>query len=170
MIRKYIFLSVILVTIVLPQTGEAATQTIKIYSGSGDGQAGIGTDEGQYNWEDARTYTGVVTYTTQDYADSNTARSDRAAGAYRLYRGTLPFDTSSIPDTADVVSASLNLYGYNSNGSEGGAQACITTGERSDVSNVVGSDYYLSNYGTTTLSTTAILVDYQYTKFGLNLF
>ena len=33
-----------------------STETIKIYAGSGDGQAGVGTDEAQLTWAAARAY------------------------------------------------------------------------------------------------------------------
>ena len=146
----------------------ASAETMKIYAGSGDGQAGIGEHEVQVTWNAARSYEGNVTYTTQDTFDSNTSRSDFVLGSYRLYRGSLPFDTSVIPEDAVITSVKLNLYGYNNNGSQGGALACVTTHTRSDASNVIGDDYHISSHGETPLASFVALANEHYTIFDLS--
>jgi hypothetical protein len=145
----------------------AATQTIKMFAGSGDGQSGINNTEAQTTWSAARSYTGTI-YTPPQYDQTtNSIRSDQVSGIYWLRRGTLPFDTSVIPSEAVINSATLYLYGQTTSGSQGGAKACITTNTRNNPTAVVGSDYYISNYGSEIASSTA-LANYQYTAFGFN--
>ncbi len=47
-------------------------------------------------------------------------------------------------------------------------KACITTHIRSDVTNIIGSDYYISNHGATASAPAVILGTAQYTPFVLN--
>ena len=168
--NKNILFGLLLVALVsiYPQKSEAATNTIRIYAGSGDGQAGIGDVEAISSWPLARSYTGPVTYNVEDTFSDNAARSDRGVGVYRVYRGSLPFDTSVIPDDAVIQSATLGLYAFSSFGSQNGTRTCITTHTRSDATNIVGSDYYLSSHGSVPVAPITTLTNFQYTTFNLN--
>jgi hypothetical protein len=165
---RVLFVFLVSLFLINPGGVDAAVETVRVYAGTGDGQSGVGTDENQTTWYAARNYTGVVTYTLQDDQTTNAARTDRVGSLYRLYRGSLPFDTNIIPESAEILSASINLYAQESSGSVGGAKACITTHSRVDVDNVVGDDYYLSNYGSTPLTAQIPLINYQYTSFDLD--
>ncbi|USN91836.1 MAG: hypothetical protein H6782_03100 [Candidatus Nomurabacteria bacterium] len=164
---KFLIVAVLLL-LITPKFSEASTQTIIVYAGSGDGQVGIGETENQTTWSDARSYEGIVTYTLQDTENTNSARSDVVSGSYRLYRGSIPFDTSVIPDDAEIENVTLNLYGQGNNGSQGGAKACITSHVRQDIADIVGSDYHIDNFGTIEFSVPSILTSNQYTTFHLN--
>jgi hypothetical protein len=163
-----LLIAIVLSFLVTPQFSEAATETVKIYAAEGDGQAGIGEFENQTSWLNARSYEGAVTFTLQDTEDTNSARSDIVAGSYRIYRGSIPFDTSTIPDNSVIESATLNLYAQGNSGSQGGAKACVTTHNRQDILNIVGSDYYLSNHCSLELSISDLLKTGEYTAFNLN--
>lgn len=92
-------------------TAHAATATI--YSGAGDG---------------------TVSYSNSSYATARTAATGSNAdstgttmtveilqfGNYNIYRGFVPFDTSSISASASISSASLNLYVNANNIAAGG--------------------------------------------------
>lgn len=150
------------------QTVEAGTETLRVYALSGDGQAGVGTVEGLSSWEEARSYEGEVSYTTQDTEVNNTARSDKVSGAYRIYRGTIPFDTSILPENAVIDKAVLGLHAYPGAGSTGSAKACVSTHNRVDPSNVVGDDYHISRYSNNPIAPTKILLEGQYTEFNFD--
>ncbi|MBP6881381.1 MAG: hypothetical protein KBC35_02040 [Candidatus Pacebacteria bacterium] len=166
--RRVLFVILVSLFLINPGGVDAATETVMVYASAGDGQSGVGTDENQTTWYDARNYKGTVTYTLQDDQTTNAARADKVGDLYRLYRGSLPFDTSIIPESADILSASINLYAQESSGSVGGAKVCVTTHSRLNVENIVGNDYYLSNYGLTPLAIQKPLINYQYTSFDLD--
>lgn len=122
-----------------------ATQvTERFYALPGDGQVGIGDIEGILDWQFARDYTGPVSYVLQDTLSTNAVRSDRNAGVYRLYRASIPFDTSDLPDNAEITSAKFSVYKDNVLGN---TAACISFHDRVDVNSITGDDFYLDRFG-----------------------
>jgi hypothetical protein len=169
---KYVssFLLAFLIFVAVPNMSFAATETIRIYAGSGDGLVGVGTFEALDTWSAARSYTGIVSYVLDDTSVLAAVVSQfiQPYDTYRIYRSSLPFDMSVIPEGAEIESASLHLYGYNSYGLQE-EPVCLVSHTRSNMSNLDWSDYSLVNFGATELaSSDTSLVNDQYNVFVLN--
>ncbi|MCA9368183.1 hypothetical protein KC887_08075 [Candidatus Kaiserbacteria bacterium] len=139
----------------------AATNTVIIYPSS-DGINQLYDNENQTVWSLARAYTGTL-FKIPDESDTVIKiRSDKNSGRYRIYRGSIVFDTSSIPNDAIVKSASLNLYGI-----AGDASIVLNGHTRASNSILTKEDWQLSNYGADEFAR-AYLNDNQYNVLDFN--
>lgn len=143
-------------------------ETVTIFSEPGDGYITNSYCNEDTEWSNARGFSGPSDFSvcyTQDYIK---VRSDAEDGSYQIYRGSLVFDTSVIPDGATINEATINVYasstsGYNTTG------LVLTSHTRVATSSLSADDWYISDFGTTTLgSTTSALATSTYTGIVLN--
>lgn len=153
------------VFLVLPNTSEAGTTTIKLYP-TLDGFNRLHEDDNQSTWSAARSYSGTLTYGPYSTDNPIAIRADKNTGKYRINRGSLVFDTSVIPDNALIGSTTLNLY--KSSGDNQGTVALVVTSQTpAATTSIAKSDWQIGNYGTTSFARGALDTG-QYTVYGLN--
>ena len=95
------------------------------------------------DWDHSRNYTGVILAEPNAAAEYLYARTDKGAGYWRVYRTVLPFDTSNIPEDAEIRNVSLNLYGLDNRGDVIGY---ITEHFPEDPTNIQKTDWNISNF------------------------
>ncbi|MEY2665221.1 MAG: hypothetical protein RLZZ480_326 [Candidatus Parcubacteria bacterium] len=149
-------------------TGTASSvyaETIKIYPVS-DGFNQLGDIDGQTNWISARLYDATLLGNlTNNDADHLTVRSDKGSGRYRIYRGSMSFDTSVLPDSASITSVSINVYKEPANNS-GNTHLVFTSHIPAANTILEKTDWQLSNYGDE--FSRGLLADNRYTTFNFN--
>jgi len=143
-----------------------ASTTIKIYSHSSDGYTRLPDNDGISNWSNARNYTGTPSQGPNSTGDYVYIRSDRSSNnAWTIFRGSMSFDTSVIPDNALITDVSLNLYGETTNNN--GTDLVVTSHERATSTELVTSDWHITDYGTTEYARTDFVVN-EYSHIPLN--
>jgi hypothetical protein len=140
----------------------ATTTTVRIYP-TDDGFTFLYDNENQTVWSSARTYTGPLSQTPNTTGAEVAVRSDSQSGKFRIYRSSMLFDTSIIPDSATVESATLNVYKVST---EGNTSLVFTPHTRASNTALMKSDWYLSNYGTEIAR--GPLIDNTYTTYTFN--
>jgi hypothetical protein len=143
---------------------DAATETVKIYPIS-DGVNFLYDNEDQTVWSSARNYQGLLSNETNTLGENVAARSDSHSGRYRIYRASLAFDTSIIPDNAVIETSVLNLFKEAEGNNRGDTQLVITEHLRQVPEVLNKMDWYLQNYGAE--FTRTLLLDEQYTTLDL---
>ncbi len=128
------------------------TEIIKLYIDESDAVIGIGTPEAHTNWDDARTHS-VAQYITTDTSPTYTLRSDMHAGVYRVYRLSLPVNTSSLAGK-EIVRAKLHFTRQNWHG---GIQAALTTHTPQAVGSINSSDFDITRFNTLQLLTGSVV-------------
>ncbi|MCK9282341.1 MAG: DNRLRE domain-containing protein, partial [Melioribacteraceae bacterium] len=130
-----------------PKLGEAASQTIKIYASEGDGYL-IARN---YNddWDELHDRTtaigeGVDTegafYTGKEDIYVQTSKYYKwGRQSYVAVRPLIPFDTSLIPDDAEIVSANLNLYP--ATWKDGDTEIHVVQTTQSDTHSIIVEDF-----------------------------
>lgn len=150
----------------LAQSAEAATTTLNIYSHESDGNINLSDSESIALWSIARGYSGSLGHAI-DLTQSNIAvRSDKNSGNYRIYRSSLSFDTSIIPDEAKIESAALKLYKW-PGGNNTGELLHITSHNKASAIAYTALDWPISNFGTVSFASN-VLADAEYTTYDLN--
>ncbi|MFA6172021.1 MAG: RHS repeat-associated core domain-containing protein [Patescibacteria group bacterium] len=90
-------------------SGGSGGGTATFYAVPGDGQVSAGFQTMDWNQVHNSTYGTALDYTgTFSRAESNKSRIGN--DEFRIYRGFMAFDTSSLPEDAVITSASLKLY------------------------------------------------------------
>jgi hypothetical protein len=146
------------------QVANASSETVKIYPIS-DGVNFLYDDENQTIWSEARNYQGTLSNVTNVAGENVAARSDTHSGKYRIYRASLAFDTSVIPDDASIETSRLNLFKEAEGNNRGDTQLVITEHTRQMPSVLNKEDWYLQNYGIE--FSRILLLDEQYTIVDL---
>ena len=146
----------------VPTISHAATATIKIYP-TDDVRQELYDEDSQSVWSVARSYTGTFARPVDYTSTGLSIRSDNGVGVYRIYRASLLFNTSIIPDSATIQSATMNVYKliYGNN-----TPLVFTQHSRASTTNFVSSDWQLAHYGTEV--TRGILNVDQYTSLSFN--
>lgn len=147
------------------QVASAAVETVRIYP-TDDGVNLLYDDEQQTDWSLARHYSGPLVQITNTDAETITLRSDNHSGFYRIYRGSIAFNTESIPENAIIQSATIYLYKYPFSNNHADTDIVLTSHSRVNESILTQSDWYLPNYGTEFAR--GLLSDVQYTPYALN--
>ncbi len=122
------------------------TETIKIYSHHSDGVASLGDLDAVYDWEQARAFSGEISLSPAVLLEEIPMRSDRGVGNYRIYRGSIPFDTSVVPTDATLNEVRLVAsQGYSAND---GIEIVITSHSRQIDTVYNKQDWRIDNFGT----------------------
>lgn len=145
----------------IPLFSSAATTTVRIYP-TDEAWQFLYDEDNQTTWAAARGYTGTLYHDTDKTSNIIAVRSDANSGKYRIYRASMLFDTSVIPENATIQSASLNVYRlpYEND------SMVFTAHSRASTTDFVKTDWQLSHYGTEFARGT--LLDNQHTSFSLN--
>lgn len=166
--KGFIFLFALLL-ISFAQNVQAA-EVVKIYPIS-DAVGQLYDDDNIFDWQEARNFQGEIFRTPfesgfLDNIGNIGVRSDNGVGTYRIYRVSAVFDTSKIPDNAQITKASLNLYKSIAN-NQGNIGIVVTSHTREDKDVYQKKDWKINNFGTIEFSRSQ-LVDNEFTKFNLN--
>jgi hypothetical protein len=115
-------------------TDDAATY----YAGTGDGYCNKGNST---DWNTTHNATGcpAANYTTTDSFFCRVGRKSDAK--YIITRAFFPFDTTGLPDTAVIASASLNLYLTAAADADGDGFVVLVQTSQASVSSVITADY-----------------------------
>ena len=113
------------------------------YSGAGDGEVQGAGNGGTLteNWDNAHdATTGAADYTTNPVIGPLVQVKDDAT---YIRRGFVPIDTSGLPDTATISSASLNLYitATTDNDNDGNDFIGVVQTTQASTSSLIGDDY-----------------------------
>jgi hypothetical protein len=142
--------------------------SVTIYAGASDGYVTNSYCNESTAWASVRSTTSTAT-TVCDSQEFIKVRSDSADGAYQIYRGSLVFDTSVIPDNATITSATLNVYETDTNG-ENTSNIVLVSHSRATTSSLMSGDWHITNYGSTSYgSTTNPLATSTYTGISVNV-
>lgn len=139
----------------------AATTTIQIYP-TDDGRTIMNDSDGMTDWSTARNFTGTINTSPSMGYQYTVQRADKGSGYWRIYRSSTLFDTSVIPDDAEIVSASMNLYKY----VDRGDSLVITGHTRASTTDLAKGDWKISSYGDEFAR--GVLEDNQYTVYDFN--
>lgn len=143
----------------------AAVETIRIYP-TDDGINFLYDFENLTDWTEARNYTGPLVHITNTDGDNVTVRSDQQSGYFRIYRISLSFDTSLLPDEAIINEASINAFKYAEGNNGGNTDIVFTSHTRQNANLLTEDDWYLSRYGNEFAR--GELLDNLYTSYSLN--
>ncbi|MGE5540692.1 MAG: hypothetical protein ACM3TU_00175 [Bacillota bacterium] len=124
-----------------------ADSSASLFSGSGDGYV---EDSGAATWagaHDATTGTLADTAGTESIVGGVFISSK--SSTYAVDRTFLPFDTSSIPSTAVILSATLNVYATSTTLAQAGAWDYVTVVQTSQASHTALVTTDFDNVGTT---------------------
>jgi hypothetical protein len=144
-----------------------ADVTLSLYAGAGDGTLG----KVCATWSschDASVSDGSANYTGTD-ASVEVDKAQAGGSQYGLSHNWYPIDTSSIPASASISSANLNLFAENINNSSGGLDLYVVAGTQAATSSLSTSDF--PNLGTTAWSSAvsgSSLTNNAYNAFALN--
>lgn len=142
--RKIFFVLLFFTTLFSFSSVYASTETVRIYSHPSDGRFILGDSFERINWDQARNYSPYPADPNTDQ-DILNVRSDNKSGFYRIYRGSIPFDTSIIPSEAEIVEASLNTFAETGNNT--GVEIVITQHNRASSTHLSASDWEIENFG-----------------------
>ncbi len=154
---------------------EAATTTVKIYAASGDGYVDP-VYPGSWATQHADTTGRAIDYTSDISMARSAASGDYNTGYLTITKSFAGFDTSVIPDDAEIIDASLNLNINDTMDHYNDAYSYITVleGFQSSVSSLTGSDFAACGDATTNptkgsndVDITGITIN-QYQPFDLN--
>ncbi len=163
--KKFLLSSfIVLMGLLNGGTVYAAQETIRFYP-EFDGRNALTNVDNQTDWFAARNFNGELTLDPSNEVDHLHSRSDLALGKFRIYRTSMLFDVSSLPDEAVVESVSLNVYKEESN-NDGDTGIVFTKHQWSDPFHLSKDDWFIDNY--TTEYSRGILLDDEYTKFTFN--
>lgn len=138
----------------------ASETTVKIYPVD-DAFAYLYDQDAITDWETARNYQSTIVNDPLSYAGTNNdiivVRSDKQArGFYRIYRISLVFDTSVIPDNAILSAVSFfGMKGPSNNTS--GTQMVISSHQRVNETLMQKQDWFIDTYGTWAFSEQELL-------------
>lgn len=162
---KKILLVTFLFTLFFTNDALAAEETVKIYP-TDDGNVLLYDDDGQTVWSQARNYNGTLVREPITDSDQLVTRADRMSGKYRIYRTSLSFDTSEIPDNSDVIKVIFN--GYKGDRNNHGQTLVLTSHSRASSSSLGKSDWQIKNFAHELSE--SVLLENQYTEFEFNNF
>ena len=163
MVKMFFVLAWALI-VAAPANSQAAT-TVKIYP-TDDGQNQLYDDDNQTVWSAARNFSGVLFRDSNTISDVIATRADSSAGGrYRIYRSSSVFDTSILPDDAEVTS--VKFVAYKSPGNNHGQKLVLTPHRRDSLFNLSRADWSLSHYGAEFSRGPMALSGYN--TFGFNL-
>lgn len=105
--------------------------------------------------KDASTWAGARDVTSGGASYTNTVADlvsrSNSGTSFTNARAFIPFDTSSIPDSNTIQSATLKIYITNLWQNAGSIQLCLVEGSQASTSSLTGTDY--DNVGTVELAT-----------------
>lgn len=109
-VRQFLLLGVLVIgSLTGPNISNAATETVRIYGEVGDGRLGTGPYPGSWVTQHADTTGRLVEY-TQDVIHVKSGAFYSPTGYLTIDRGFLVFDTSTIPQTAQITNVKLGLF------------------------------------------------------------
>lgn len=141
--------------------------TVRIYAETTDGYTSNSYCNVSTTWAAIRSASSTAN-TVCDTQEFVKVRSDASDDAYQIYRGLLIFNTSIIPDSATLTSATLNLYGTTSGG-ENTSEIVLVSHSKATSTTLTSSDWHIANYGSTAYgSSTDPLSNSTYNEIDLN--
>jgi hypothetical protein len=150
-------------------TAFAATNTVRIYSSSGDGRVYTSPYPGAWNIQHADTV-GRSFDSTATYAGAASGAWNTSEGYIGIDRAFTAFDTSAIPDNAVIDSASLNLYTVQTldDFNDQYGYIAVLQGTQSSTSTLVNSD--IDNCGDAETNPTKGSSDVDVTTISTNIY
>lgn len=125
-------------------SGESTTTTTEtFYPTAGDGYA----YKSSASWDTAHDATTGLGRTAT--ASALVVGTGKTTTSYYLYRAFLPFDTSSIPDDATIISATLNVYPYAKKNEDNDGDDFVTVVQTSQASTTTLSQEDFDQAGST---------------------
>ncbi len=156
--------SIFLILLLFPSLIIAAEVT-KLYPVE-DGVTLLYDGEQQDDWASARNYQGAFSRAPEMNTENLAVRSDSQSGFYRIYRTSLVFDTSILPDNALIESVAMYLYKYPFANNHAETDLVLTSHARNVNQPLRQEDWYLQNF--TTEFSRGLLQDGQLTKYIFN--
>jgi hypothetical protein len=149
----------------------ASAELLNIYP-TDDSVAQLYDQDGISDWTEARDYQGeLFSDPIESGSLDNTGyiyvRSDNGVGTYRIYRVSKVFDLSAIPESAEIISAKLNLYKTPSN-NRGNIDIVVTSHQRQLIGQMQKWDWKIQNFGTQEFARNSLVNDTEYTTFDFS--
>lgn len=146
-------------------TFAAETQTL-VLTPTFDGTAQLYDQDGLTDWDTARNYTGELFNEPVTDDELISLRSDSHSGYYRIYRSSMSFDASALPNDAEIISATLYLYNYSPVINISGTDVVVTFHSPVTEESLVREDWQIQNFSSEIARRQ--LIDGDYTALILN--
>lgn len=119
------------------------------------------------DWSMARNYPYTIIREPQAEVEFNQVRSDKNSGFYRIVRASIPFDISSLPPDAEILSATLGLRKFSA-GNSGNSKIYIVEHDRFSPTLPRKEDWNITNFSQEAISDPQELIDGDYTEFNFD--